>query len=155
MVLKDTAVQNVVQDLNVYTEKWDTLAQMKFWRQVMNLTPDSSLLNIADTREILHIFPTAFYDTLENDQKVAFKDSMLKQFNLPNDTRLYVTYGKSDFYQHKAVLPSIHKGIEVFNEVGTDPWFAQGHSPHRKSRADKTLSYRGLWFISVDEVCRN
>ena len=125
VILNDTSIQNVVHDMNVYSEKWDTLAQMKFWRQVMNLTPDSSLLNIADTREILNIFPTAYYDTLSRDQKKYFKDSMLKRFSLPIGTRLYVTYGKSNFYQHKAVLPSIHKGIEIFNLEGTDPWFAQ------------------------------
>ena len=125
VVLQDTLVQKVIQDITLYQEKWDTLAQMKFWRRVMKLTPDSSLLNIADTREILHVFPTMYYDTLTTEAKRAFKDSMLHRFKLPEDTRLYVTYGKSHFYQHKAVMQSINRGIEIFEQEGTDPWFAQ------------------------------
>jgi hypothetical protein len=122
---KDSMLQQVVSDPEMYYERWDTLAQPRFWRRVMNLTPDSAVLNIAADRSILEIFPTERYDTLDTEGKRAFKRQKLAQYHLPSHTRIYVTYGKADYYQIRAVMPSIGKAIEIFEEVGTDPWYAQ------------------------------
>lgn len=155
-LLRDTLVQKVIRDNYIYAERWDTLAQMRFWRRVMTLSPDSSVLNVADTRKILHTFPTAYYDSLSSDAKLIFKDSMLSKFGLPKGTRLYVTYGKSDYYQHRAVLPAIGKAIDVFNQYETDPWYAQAilliESPGqiRKSSAGANGSFQLMKYVAVE-----
>lgn len=122
---KDSMLQQVVTDPYMYYERWDTLAQPRFWRRVMNLTPDSAVLNIAATRTILEIFPTEQYDTLDSKGKRAFKTEKLAQYQLSPNTRIYVTYGKADYYQIREVMPSIGKAIKIFEGVGTDPWYAQ------------------------------
>ncbi|MEM6804298.1 MAG: transglycosylase SLT domain-containing protein [Bacteroidota bacterium] len=125
VLLNDSTVQQVISNKSLYEERWDTLAQVRFWRKVMNLPPEYSILNIADTRNVLNTFQTAYYDTLEAPVKRSFKDSILQLCDLPPNTRLYVTYGKSDFYQLRKVLPSIGEGIQYFLEEKTDPWYAQ------------------------------
>ncbi|RMG74045.1 MAG: hypothetical protein D6722_02910 [Bacteroidetes bacterium] len=121
----DSVPVSLIRDPEMYRQGWDTLAQVRFWRRVMNLHPDSSLLNVADTRQVLAVFPTEAYDKLTPSQKQAFKAKMLKKYGLPADTRLYVTYGKQDYYQIRTVLPNLSRGIRRFQEVGTDPWYAQ------------------------------
>lgn len=125
VVLDDATVQKIIRDPQLYTEGWDRLAEPRFWQQVMKLSPDSSILNIAKSRTILHTFPTLSYDTLSTESKRGFKKQMIDFYELPAQTRLYVTYGKNHFYQHKKALPSIGKGIEVFLQTGTNPWYAQ------------------------------
>lgn len=153
---QDSQVQKIIRDPFIYDQKWDTLAQMRFWRRVMTLSPDSSILNVADTRQVLHIFPTTFYDSLTTEDKLKFKDSMLLHFGLPKGTRLYVTYGKSDYYQHRAVLPSIGKAIDVFNQYQTDPWYAQAilliESPGqiRKSYAGANGSFQLMKYVALE-----
>ncbi len=122
---EDSALQHVIRDPMIYYEGWDTLAQPRFWQSVMNLNPDFSVLNVAKTRQILCTFPTVFYDTLKTEAKQAFKDSMCQVFGLPPKTPLYVTCGKSDYYQHRKVIPAIGKAIEIFAGQETDPWYAQ------------------------------
>lgn len=123
--LRDSMYQQVVTDPVMYYERWDTLAQPRFWRRVMNLTPDSAVLNIAATRAVLEVFPTVQYDTLTGEAKRAWKKAKCQLYGLPLHTRLYVTYGKADYYQIRAVMPSIGQAIEIFHRVGTDPWYAQ------------------------------
>ena len=125
VVLEDSTVQPIVQTPMLYDEGWDRLNQIRFWRRVMNLSPDYSLLSIADTRQVLNSFATVYYDTLTNEAKRAFKDSMKQHYRLPQNTRLYVTYGKKDFYQIRSVLPDIGRAISIFQQKNTDPWFAQ------------------------------
>lgn len=121
----DTITRMVVSDPLMYQQRWDTLAQPRFWRRVMSLPPDSAVLNIAETRQILDVFPAAQYEAMNSAEKRAFKLAKLRELGLPAHTRLYVTYGKSDYYQIRAVMPHIHESIEVFTEQGTDPWYAQ------------------------------
>jgi len=125
VVLKDTLQQNVVKDQDLGDQSWDLLPEIRFWRQVMNLGPDYCILNNADTREVYQIFPTINYDSLPNEKKRVFKDSMIRQLGLPPHTRLYVTYGKKDYYKFDKILSDINKGIQYFTEVGVDPWYAQ------------------------------
>ena len=157
VMLKDSMLQQVVTDPTMYYERWDTLAQPRFWRRVMNLTPDSAVLNIAATRTILEIFPTEAYDTLDPEEKRAFKAAKLAQYGLPAHTRLYITYGKADYYQIRAVMPSIGKAIEVFEEVGTDPWYAQAilliESPGqiRRSHTGAYGSFQLMSYVAREE----
>lgn len=121
----DTLEVELIQNPYLYLEGWDTLPQIRFWRKVISLDPDTSLLNIAATREIVHRFPTILYDTLSRESQRAFKDSLQSAFGLNEEEKLYVTYGKQDFYQLRSVIPEIHEAIPVFQEEGVNPWYAQ------------------------------
>ncbi|WP_205127798.1 hypothetical protein [Okeania hirsuta] len=70
-------------DKDLHRERWDTLAQVRFWRKVMNLPPEYSVLNIAETRNVLNTFQTAYYDTLEDPLKKASKIPFFKYVSCP------------------------------------------------------------------------
>jgi hypothetical protein len=124
-VSPDSSSLQVLFDPALYLEGWDTLSQIQFWRKVIRLEPDSSYLSLAESRMILHTFPTLLYDSMKREEKRSFKDSLRNQFQLPKDARIYVTYGKSDFYRLRPVISEIHQALPIFAEAGADPWFAQ------------------------------
>ena len=37
----------------IYDEKWNSLQQPLFWKKIMRLHPDSSLINVASNRQVL------------------------------------------------------------------------------------------------------
>ncbi len=121
----DSTTQKVIRNPELFREGWQNLAQVKFWRRVMRLSPDYAYLNVADTRQILMGVHLDQFNRQSPARQQAIKDSALQANNLPIGTRLYLTSGKSDFYQIHAALPSIHKGIQVFMNEGVDPWYAQ------------------------------
>ncbi len=121
----DTILYQIVQDCRLYTERWDTLAQPNFWCTVMCMEKDSSIVNIAATRQILGGAITALIDSMEEEELEAYKDSVRKVHGLDEEEKVYVTSGKSDYYTFKEVLPSISKSVEVFINEGVDPWYAQ------------------------------
>lgn len=123
--LEDEQSYRIVQDCNLYTEGWDLLPQPKFWCKVMGMEKDSSIVNIAATREVLCFATTSKIDSMEDDQLEAFKDSVREVYSLDEEEKVYVTSGKNDYYQFHKVLPEIHHGIEAFVEAGVDPWYAQ------------------------------
>lgn len=125
VTFNDTTVRRFVHDPLLYQERWDTLAQPLFWRKVISLSQDSCILNIASTRTILGVISTKDWHSQTELQKTAYKDSLRKAHNLHNETAIYVTAGKKEFYSHKMVVPSIDKAIQVFRREGTDPWYAQ------------------------------
>jgi hypothetical protein len=106
-------------------EKWDTLGQPLFWKEVMKISPDSCLINIAATRRILGKESFIKWKAQSEAQKTIYKDSIRRVNNLPEGTAIYVTSGKNHFYDFKKVMPSINKGIDVFVRYQTDPWYAQ------------------------------
>lgn len=122
---KDTSSKYFVSNNSIFEDKWDTLAQPNFWKQVMGLTPDSCIVNIAASRTIL--FKTSFIEWKKQTEpeKTAYKDSVRKLYNLEANTKLYVTSGKNHFYNFAGVMPSISKGVEIFKEQKVDPWYAQ------------------------------
>ena len=125
MWANDSTTQKVIRNPELFREGWQNLAQVKFWRRVMRLSPEYAYLNVADTRQILMGVHLDQFERLSPARQQAIKDSALRANNLPIGTRLYLTSGKSDFYQIHAALPSIHKGIQVFMNEGVDPWYAQ------------------------------
>ncbi len=124
-VQKDTNHFEFVETPGLFSERWDTLAQPKFWRQVMILSPDSCILNVAKTRQILYKESLANWDKLNDDQKEAARVKLRKMYGLDSTERIFMTTGKSDFYQFDHVYPSVKRGIKVFEENNTDPWYAQ------------------------------
>ena len=122
---KDSSYSYFVQNEQLFFESWDTLAQPIFWRRIMSMSPDSGLVNVASTREVL--FQTSYWDYKKKTTKerLKFKDSVRKEYCLEYGTKLYLTSGKKEFYNIEKVMPSISKGVEVFSELNVDPWYAQ------------------------------
>ncbi len=121
----DTSSYSFISDQTLYEEGWYLLPQVRFWRMVINLDPQYSLLNIAQTREVLSSLDTYSYDELNLVERGEFKDSIRLSFSLTPKTRLWVTQGRKDYYKITNILPDIHEAIRIFMEEDTDPWYAQ------------------------------
>jgi hypothetical protein len=104
---------------------WDTLPQPLFWKEIMKLSPDSCLINVASNRQILHKMSNKDWHKQTEIQKDAFKDSIKFAFNIDSTDKIFVTTGKNDFYKFNEVYPSLTKGILAFESQGVDPWYAQ------------------------------
>lgn len=115
----------VLQADNIISEGWSELAQPIFWRQIMTLSPDSCIINVAATRQVIGVMSNNDWNAQTNLQKDLFRDSIRKAHSLASDERIFVTTGKKDFYKFDIVYPTIAKGIEVFERNEVDPWYAQ------------------------------
>ena len=121
----DVAEHSVVGLTSIYEGEWDCLPQPLFWKEIMLLSPDSCLINIAEDRTVLE--RKLFDEWMDQtpDEKKDYKDSLRKAFNLSENTQINVTTGKNDFYRFDDVYTSLAKGREAFITHGVDPWFAQ------------------------------
>jgi tetratricopeptide (TPR) repeat protein len=119
------APMKFMNDEVLYKEGWSSLPQARFWQQVMSLPPDSAIVNIASSRQILGKINLKQWNKLSDAQHNFYKDSIRNFNNIPDSLALLITTGKSDFYEFKKVMPTISKSIEVFKENGVDPWYAQ------------------------------
>ena len=122
---KDTSSYQFVKTDDLFIGRWDLLGQPNFWKQVMVTSPDSCIVNIAATREILGKESYTLWKSKTDAEKNKYKDSVREYHCLAAETKLYVTSGKSHFYQIEKVMPSISKAIEAFEKYETDPWYAQ------------------------------
>ncbi|MEO1450526.1 MAG: transglycosylase SLT domain-containing protein [Bacteroidota bacterium] len=115
----------ILWDSLMYTQRWDTLKQAIFWRQVMRMPKDSCLVSLAADRTIFSKMSLRDWEALGDSLKEEYKDSLRLASGLPTDAPIYVTPGKSHYYAFDKVLPSIAKGIQIFKILGVDPWYAQ------------------------------
>ena len=104
---KDSSYAYFVNNNQLYLEGWDTLAQPIFWKKVMAMSPDSCVVNVAATREVL--FETSYwsYKNRSTKEKLKYKDSIRLAFCLEHGTKIYLTSGKKEFYNIEKVMPSI------------------------------------------------
>jgi len=109
----------------ISSAKWDQLAQPLFWREIMLLSPDSVLVNIASNRKIVARMSNRKWASQTEAKKAIFKDSVRVALGLPESERIMVTTGKNDFYRFDLVFASLSKGVACFEEYGVDPWYAQ------------------------------
>ncbi len=109
----------------LYLDQWNALPQALFWKEIMTMSPDSALINVASTREILCKISIAEWHALGNLGKESLKQELRLERGLETSVDLYVTTGKNDFYKFDKVYPSLSKGVEAFEEAGVDPWYAQ------------------------------
>ncbi len=117
---------NAVMAANaIFEDRWDVLAQPKFWKTIMQLSPDTFLINVSSTRQILEVIAVRDWNAQTEAQKESHKDSLRLLHGLSDTERLFVTSGKNDFYKFDAVYPSISQGVEAFERYGADPWYAQ------------------------------
>ena len=121
----DSLEVSFINNEALFRENWADLAQPQFWKRVMTLSPDSCVINIAKTREIVMTLSLAQWEAKSDLQKNAFRDSIRFARGLAESDKVYMTTGKADFYAFDLVFPTIAKGVEVFAQQGVDPWYAQ------------------------------
>jgi hypothetical protein len=109
----------------IFRDRWDQLPQPQFWKKIMVLAPDSCLINVAATRQVLLKMSMKEWSKQSETDKSRFKDSLRQIHNLEPDCPINVTTGKNDFYRFKDVYPSLSKGIAAFEKNHVDPWYAQ------------------------------
>jgi hypothetical protein len=124
-IMNDTLRMLMVDTRQIYSEGVDTLPQMKFWRRIMNMSPDSGLLSQANTRRVFCSMSGAIWDKMGEEGQNKFRDSIRKEHQIADSISLYFTRGKNDFYNPKAAIPQIDKAIPIFVRDSVDPFYAQ------------------------------
>jgi hypothetical protein len=114
-----------VSTCHLFEDQWDALPQPIFWQQVMALSPDSLIVNVAANRQIITRVSHKDWESQTQVQKDAYKDSIRLHYGLSADAGIFVTAGKNHFYRFSAVIPQITRGVEVFATNFVDPWYAQ------------------------------
>ena len=117
--------QVIITPQAIFTDNWHNLPQTQFWKQIITLSPDSCLINVASDRKVLLKMSLNDWHKQSEAQKQQFKDSLKTLYTLATNEKINVTSGKNDFYKIKEVSPSIAEGIQEFNKYGVDPWYAQ------------------------------
>lgn len=125
VVKKESNVSTIMHAEDIFKDRWDILAQTQFWKQIMVLSPDSCIINVGNTRQVLLKVSNKDWNSKTELEKGEFKAALKKEYNLPEESLINVTIGKSDFYRFKDVYPSISKGVAAFEKQGVDPWYAQ------------------------------
>jgi hypothetical protein len=125
IVKKSSNTSTIMHAEALFEDRWDMLAQPQFWKQIMLLSPDSCLINVASTRQILKKMSYKEWNKQSEAEKDVTRADLRTKFNLDPTTRIYVTSGKNDFYQFNEVYPQLSKGVAAFERFGVDPWYAQ------------------------------
>ncbi|MBL4670530.1 MAG: transglycosylase SLT domain-containing protein [Flavobacteriales bacterium] len=137
--ISDTIDYKFVQSQQLYDEGWDDLEQPSFWRILMTMGSDSALINIGSTRQIIKKVAVKDWNKLTDDSKNALRDSVKKYYGLPEEEHVYMTSGKKEFYDFEKVIPSIGRGIDIFNQNRVDPFYAQAilliESPNKMQKS--------------------
>lgn len=134
------ASHNYVFDKQMYDMRCDTLLQVRFWRNIMNLNEDSCIINVATHRHELMRMESKKWSTLSDGQKTCFKDSVRMALNLDSSHRILLTTGKKFFYDFDRAYLQFEKGINCFIENDVDPWYAQSilliESPNKLQKSN-------------------
>lgn len=109
----------------LFSEGWDTLPQPRFWQEVMALSHDSVIINVASARKSLYKIPVSEWHCQTEAEKSLYKSNLCVSHNLTASTTLFVTGGKRLFFEFRKVLPMISQSLDIFEKAGVDPWYAQ------------------------------
>ena len=71
----DSCSHEMIDPEMLVVERWDTLAQSKFWKTIITTTKDTCVINIASTRQILDYINKDIWFDQSDEEKKAFKDS--------------------------------------------------------------------------------
>ncbi len=123
--LHETINYQFIETNQLYNEKWDTLIQPKFWSTLMSMGDDSALINIGSTRQIIKRVAVIDWNKMSDDGKNGVRDSVKNHYGLPEEEHVYMTTGKKAFYDFERVIPTIGRGIQIFNKNKVDPFYAQ------------------------------
>lgn len=125
MVKKERNESTIMHAESIFEDRWDILPQPQFWKQIMLLSPDSCLINVASNRVVLKKMSIKDWNSQTEAQKELFKAELKRQNDINSSEKIFVTTGKNDFYKFKEVYPSLSKGVAAFEKFGVDPWYAQ------------------------------
>lgn len=117
--------QRFLNNYQLYDQGWDTLAQAKFWQEVIALSHDSMIINVASIRQPLFKLSYSDWHCQSEFEKDSYKQNICVARNIDKSTSLYVTSGKKFFFEYKKVLPMISQALPIFEQYQTDPWYAQ------------------------------
>ena len=154
--VNDTINYNFVSNKQLYVEGWDTLPQPKFWRKLMTMGDDSALINIAKTRQIIKKVAVEVWEECSDEEKDVYRDSIRTAYGLGEEAHIYMTSGKRAFYDFNHVIPSIGKGVIIFEENDVNPFYAQAilliESPNKlqKSEVGAYGSFQLMKRVAID-----
>lgn len=115
----------IVESPAIYVQGWHQLPQVQFWKETMGTSSDSFLINEPDTRQLVGKVSRMDWEFMSGAKRNSLLTSMRRRFGIAKETRLVFTEGRQEFYDPTKVLGDIGKAIEVFENEGVDPWFAQ------------------------------
>ncbi|MDO9001665.1 MAG: hypothetical protein Q7W45_17990 [Bacteroidota bacterium] len=137
---KTNCNEDYVLDKSLYNLKIDTVAQVKFWRSVMNLHEDSAIMNFANSRKVIEKICVKEWNLKPDSEKKCYRDSVRMANNLDSSCRVLLTTGKKFFYDFSKTSQNFHNGINCFVGNGVDPWFAQAilliESPNKLQKSN-------------------
>ncbi|MCC7301418.1 MAG: transglycosylase SLT domain-containing protein [Bacteroidia bacterium] len=114
-----------INNTDLFLEGVDTLTQTHFWRRLIRLSPDSGIVCLGHDRRIVEVIPVKKWEQYSDSRLKSYRDSVRKALGTDSTERVLFTKGKSNFYLIETVAPEIHRGIEIFEENGVDPFYAQ------------------------------
>jgi hypothetical protein len=121
----DTIGKFFIHIPQLYNERWDTLAQARFWRSLMRLYPEQGIVNVASSRQIIEIVNSKEWERRPDAEKELYRDSVRNFYGLASDEKIYFTKGKADFYDFEGAMETIDRGVAAFERERTDPFYAQ------------------------------
>ena len=136
----DAFCHNYVFDKQLYELRCDTLPQVKFWRQIMNLHKDSALINLSHNRTVVEKTNTKIWALKNDDAKQCYRDSVRNMHCLDSTHRILLTDGKQFFYDFDKAFGNFDRGINDFVANDVDPWYAQAilliESPNKLQKSN-------------------
>ena len=121
----DAEVMHFVNNSALHAEGWDTLAQPVFWKKIIHLSPDSSIVNIANTRSQVEVVSAKNWSLQSEAEKDLAKAWICQMNKLDSGTCLFVSIGRKDFFEHRKSLATINEAVKIFEDNNVDPWYAQ------------------------------
>lgn len=132
--------EDYVLDRSLYHLKLDTVAQVKFWRSIMNLHQDSAIVNFSSSRTVVQKINIKEWNLRSDSLKKFYRDSVKLAHKVDSTERVLITSGKKFFYDFDKTSQNFHNGINCFVENGVDPWFAQAilliESPNKLQKSN-------------------
>lgn len=136
----DTYCHNYVFDKQIYTFRCDTLPQVKFWRQIMNLHKDSALVNLGHNRKVFEKTHHKDWSARSEEGRQLYRDSIRTVHGLDSTHRILLTDGKQFFYDFDKAFVNFDRGINDFVANDVDPWYAQAilliESPNKLQKSN-------------------
>ena len=86
--------EDYILDRSLYHLKLDTVAQVKFWRSIMNLHQDSAIVNFAGSRAIIQKINIKEWNLKSDSLKKFYRDSVKVANNVDSTNRVLITSGK-------------------------------------------------------------
>ncbi len=139
----DTSKMAFVDVHQLKTERWDQLAQPAFWKKIICLSPDSCIVNIAETRTPIEQVPYTDWKTIVEPELSREKGKVRNKYNIANDKEIYITSGKRHFFEHRKTIPYLSKAVQYFIDNDVDPFYAQAILLIESPGKSKSISYAG------------